>query len=203
VHEAAAGPAGYFLRIPVALLGTLTFISSEVVFFGSLLAAFIWYAFRDTAGPSPLDLDVGRTALFSLALFASSGTIVLADRRLERGDRQGYRVWLLATIVLGLVFLFGQMTEYGHLIGEGATISQNLFTSAFYTATGFHGAHVMLGLIAIATLLGLSWNRATAEPPPHRAARYEAAALSVSAYWHFVDLVWVALFFTIYLWPRL
>jgi heme/copper-type cytochrome/quinol oxidase subunit 3 len=192
------------------LLGTLTFIGSEVVFFGSLLTAFVWYAFRDTGGPSPYDLDLGRTALFSLALFASSGTIVLADRRLEHGDRRGYRVWLALTIVLGLIFLFGQVTEYAHLIGEGAVISRNLFTSAFYTATGFHGAHVCLGLIAIGTLAALSWGRASraqheaeAEPDAHVNRRFEAAARSVSAYWHFVDLVWVVLFSTIYLWPRL
>jgi cytochrome c oxidase subunit I len=207
-HEAVEGPVGYFLRIPVALLGTLTFIASEVVFFGSLLAAFAWYAFRDIGGPSPADLDIPRTALFSVALFASSGTIILADRRLERGDRRGYRLWLLATIVLGLVFLYGQVTEYAHLAGEGATIGRNLFTSAFYTTTGFHGAHVTIGLLAIATLAGLSWNRTAGpahagEPGAHTPSRFEAAALSVSAYWHFVDLVWVAVFSTIYLWPRL
>jgi heme/copper-type cytochrome/quinol oxidase subunit 3 len=219
----AGGPGGFFLRIPVALLGTLTFIGSEVVFFGSLLVAFAWYAFRDTGGPSPADLDLGRTALFSLALFASSGTIVVADRRLGRGDRRGYLLWLVVTVGLGLVFLFGQVTEYLHLIGEGATIGRNLFTSAFYTATGFHGAHVALGLIAIGTLAALSWTRASApggrEMAGHAGGvdedvagpgmrlgvspRFHAAAECVSAYWHFVDVVWVVLFSTIYVWPRL
>jgi heme/copper-type cytochrome/quinol oxidase subunit 3 len=199
-HEALDAPVGYFMRIPVALLGTLTFIASEVAFFGSLLVAFAWYAFRDAPGPSPADLDIGRTAVFSIALFASSGTIVLADRRLEHGDRRGYRLWLLATVVLGLVFLFGQVTEYAQMIGEGATIGRNLFTSAFYTATGFHGAHVLIGLLAIATLAGLSWSRATER---RGGGRFHAAAMSVSAYWHFVDVVWIVLFSTIYIWPRL
>jgi heme/copper-type cytochrome/quinol oxidase subunit 3 len=171
------------------------FIASEVVFFGSLLAAFAWYAFRDADGPSPASLDVARTALFSLALFASSGTVLLAERRLRRGDERGFRGWLLATVALGAVFLVGQATEYGQLLAEGAWIGRNLFTSTFYTLTGFHGAHVLIGLVALATLAGVSRFA--------RGRQLDVAAQAVSTYWHFVDVVWVVLFGSIYLWPRL
>jgi heme/copper-type cytochrome/quinol oxidase subunit 3 len=181
--------------MPVALLGTLTFISSEVVFFGSLLAAFAWYAFRDASGPSPASLDVMRTGLFSLALFASSGTALLAERRLRRADGRGFRAWLIVTIVLGAVFLVGQVTEYAQLLAEGASIGRNLFTSTFYTLTGFHGAHVLIGLVALATLTIVS--------RVARGRRLDVAAQVISTYWHFVDIVWVVLFGSIYLWPRL
>jgi cytochrome c oxidase subunit I len=178
------------VRRPV--LGILTFIGSEVVFFGTLLVAFLWYRSRDVAGPQSDVLEIGRTALFSLALFASSATIALADRRLRRGDDRGYRAWLVVTIGLGLTFLFGQVTEYARLYADGVTVNRNLFTSTFYTLTGFHGAHVAIGLVALAILAWLAFS-GRLRPRGH------AAAEAVSIYWHFVDAVWVVLFSTIYL----
>ncbi len=195
--------------MPAPVLATFTFISSEVVFFASLLAAFFWYHARDASGPSPLDLELGRTTLFSLALFASSATIVLADRRLRAGDRRGYVGWLAATILLGVIFLFGQITEYGRLYAEGASIDRNLFTSTFYTLTGFHGAHVAIGLIALATMAWLARGQVTGYRLQGTGAdtgsrhRYQLAAESVSIYWHFVDAVWVVVFTSVYLIPRL
>ena len=106
-------------------------------------------AMRDASGPRPADLDVSRTALFSLALFASSGTLALAERRLRRDDQRGFRIWLLATIALGAIFLVGQLTEYQQMYAENIKIGSNLFTSAFFTLTGFHGAHVAIGLLAL------------------------------------------------------
>jgi heme/copper-type cytochrome/quinol oxidase subunit 3 len=206
----ARTPGGdIFIEMPAPVLATFTFISSEVVFFASLLAAFFWYHARDASGPSPLDLELGRTALFSVALFASSATIMVADRRLRAGDRRGYVGWLAATILLGIIFLFGQVTEYGRLYAEGASIDRNLFTSTFYTLTGFHGAHVAIGLIALATMAwvtrgerrGASGEREqTTVGIPHR---FQVAGESVSIYWHFVDAVWVVVFSSVYLFPRL
>jgi heme/copper-type cytochrome/quinol oxidase subunit 3 len=122
-------------------------------------------------------------------LFASSATIHLAERRLDRGDRRGFNRWWLATIVLGAVFLVGQLTEYGRLFADGITIDRNLWTTTFFTLTGFHGLHVVVGLIALAALLATRFTH--------------AAVRAVAAYWHFVDGVWVVVFSLVYLWGRL
>ncbi len=144
--------------------------------------------------PGPWDLDVGRTAIFSVCLFASSATIYLAERQLHRGDERGFRWWWLATIVLGATFLIGQITEYITQYREGITIDQNLFTSAFYTLTGFHGLHVLVGLVMLVTMLGLAFLG------DFRSGRRRTLLNVVSIYWHFVDAVWVVVFSLVYLW---
>ena len=178
------------------VLGTLLFISSEVVFFGSLIADFIVYRTRSPGGPGPSDLVelIPRTALFSMALFSSSATILMAERRLGQGDHTGFRLWLLGTIVLGGTFLFGQVTEYLRMFAEGISVGRNLFTSAFFTLTGFHGAHVAVGLIALAILAGLAF------AGDFRLGRRHSAVEAVSYYWHFVDGIWVVIFSLVYLW---
>jgi heme/copper-type cytochrome/quinol oxidase subunit 3 len=195
----AAAPtasAGWFDRVSLPVLGTLAFISSEVVFFGALIVAYLEYRGHGGSGPGPSDLDVWRTGLFSIALFASSATIWLADRRLRRDDQRGFAFWVGVTIVLGLVFLVGQGSEYTRLVAKGMTPSSNLFTSAFYALTGFHGAHVVAGLIALAVVAGL----ALAGDFRYGGEGRHVAPTTVSVYWHFVDAVWVVLFTLIYLW---
>jgi cytochrome c oxidase subunit I len=179
-------------HLATPVLGTLVFISSEAVFFGALVVTFLWYRARPGPGPQPSDVDVARTALFSLALFASSGTIWLADRRLARGHQGGFRAWLLVTIGLGLVFLFGQATEYLRLFAENVIIGRNLFTSTFFTLTGFHAAHVVIGVVALAVLAWMAF------AGDFRSGRRNAVE-SVSLYWHFVDAVWVVVFSVVYL----
>jgi heme/copper-type cytochrome/quinol oxidase subunit 3 len=183
---------GFVARTPTPVLGTLTFISSEAVFFGALIAAYLRYHGASGIGPGPSDLDVPRTALFSLALFASSGTAWLAERRLHAG-RPGFVLWIAVTIALGGIFLLGQLTEYAHLYADGIRADTNLFTSAFFTLTGFHGLHVAVGLIALAVLAGL------ALAGDFRGGRRHVAASAVSIYWHFVDAVWVVIFSLVYL----
>jgi cytochrome c oxidase subunit I len=189
----ARGPSTFVDRVSTPLLGTLTFISSEAVFFLSLIATFVIYRTASPSGPGPQILEVGRTALFSALLFASSGTIVLAERRLARDDQVGFRRWWLATILLGAAFLVGQALEYRRLFAEGIEIGTNLFTSAFFTLTGFHGLHVLIGLAMLAVVAGL----ARAGDFAH--GRRHAAVASVAAYWHFVDVVWVVVFTVVYL----
>src|SRR5207244_9858887 len=123
------------------IVGIAAFIFSEVTFFGALIVAYLEYRTR-SPGPGPHDLDVPRTLLFSLFLFASSGTVYLAERRLAQDDQGGFLTWWLASIGLGAVFLIGQITEYARLYADGITVGTNLFTSAFFTLTGFHGLHV-------------------------------------------------------------
>ena len=185
--------------MPISVLGVATFITSEVFFFGSFIVAFVEYRTRSTSGPGPHDLDIPRTALFSLCLFASSATIVLAERRLGRGDRRGFRLFWVATVLLGAVFLIGQITEYARLYADGITVSTNLFTSSFFSLTGFHGLHVVFGLLALTVVTGL----ALLSPNFGRDSRTRGAVEAISIYWHFVDAVWLVVFSVVYLWAAL
>lgn len=183
-------------NLATPVLAIYVFIASEAVFFAALLVAYIAYRTRSASGPSPSDLDPPRTALFSVALFASSATVAVAGRKLRAGDAGAFRRWLLVTIALGAIFLVGQGMEYRRLYADHVTIDRNLFTSAFFTLTGFHGLHVTLGLIALAVL---AWLAFAGEIGPKRRTAVEA----ISIYWHFVDAVWVVLFSVIYLWAWL
>jgi heme/copper-type cytochrome/quinol oxidase subunit 3 len=116
---------------------------------------------------------------------------------LHHGDHAGFRAWLLVTIALGAIFMIGQVTEYGALYGEGITLSSNPFASAFFTLTGFHGLHVVIGLIALLIVAVLAFGG------DFRNGRHAGAVASVSWYWHFVDGVWVVVFTTVYLLARL
>jgi cytochrome c oxidase subunit I len=174
------------------IVGIAAFIFSEVTFFGALIVAFLEYRTR-SPGPSSHDLDVPRTLLFSLFLFASSGTVYLAERRLAHDDQRGFLIWWLLSIGLGAVFVVGQVTEYARLYADGITISTNLFTSAFFTLTGFHGLHVLVGLIALGAI-GLM-----ARAGDFRGGRRRVAVDAVSIYWHFVDGIWVVIFSLVYL----
>jgi heme/copper-type cytochrome/quinol oxidase subunit 3 len=184
---------GFTSRVSTPLLGVLAFIFSEATFFGALIVAYIEFHAKTGGGPSASILDVPRTALFSIALFASSATLAQAERRLTRDDQRGFNLWLLATIALGAIFLYGQGTEYLHLFADGLAINTNLFTASFFTLTGFHGLHVTVGVVMLATLayLGLRGD--------FRGHRHHGAVSAISAYWHFVDGVWVIIFSLVYL----
>jgi cytochrome c oxidase subunit 1/cytochrome c oxidase subunit I+III len=191
--RAVTEEAGFVARTPATLLGMYVFIASESFFFGGLLTGFAFSRVREAGGFGPHDLDIARTALFSVALFASSATIVMAERRLHRNDLGGFRAWWLATIVLGAVFIGGQIWEYATLRGEGITLGTNLFSSAFFTLTGFHGLHVLIGLLALGIVARLAFAGA------FRDGRHRGAVESVAWYWHFVDGVWVVVFTAVYI----
>jgi len=174
------------------IVGIAAFIFSEITFFGALIVAYLEYRTR-SPGPGPHDLDVPRTLIFSLFLFASSGTVYLAERRLAKDDQRGFLTWWVLSIGLGAVFLIGQLTEYARLYADGITIGTNLFTSAFFTLTGFHGLHVLVGLIALSVIGAL------ARAGDFRGGRRRVAVDGVSIYWHFVDGVWVVVFSLVYL----
>jgi heme/copper-type cytochrome/quinol oxidase subunit 3 len=164
------------------LLGVTIFIASESVFFLAIVLAYI--AYRDAGlATAKANLDVVRTAIFSVALFASSGTMALAARARSV-------VWLAATLILGAIFLLGQGTEYARLLGQGIGPGSALFGTTFFTLTGLHGLHVLAGLVALAALFTASLGRASAV----RAVAWEA----VGYYWHFVDAVWVVVFGVVY-----
>ena len=178
-------------------LGMLLFLGGEVVFFGCLIIAYIYFRgqWDRTGGPTADVLPVGATSFFTVALLSSSVTIWLAERSLRRGNPTMMRWWLFATVALGVLFLLGQVREYLNLFDEGITIRTGLFGTTFFTLTGFHGLHVFGGLIMLAILFWL----ALAGGRTFR-SHHSAALESVSLYWHFVDVVWIAVFSIVYLW---
>ena len=174
--------------------GILTFILSEAGFFATLLLAYLYFYAHPQPGPTPRELDVPRTLIFSVCLFASSLTFwrsEIAMRKRQRGSMLG---WLALTVALGGIFLVGQGTEYWKLFQTGVDVSTNLFATTFFTLTGFHGLHVLLGLVALLIFLWLAWRGdfASGGEPAFEAAGY---------YWHFVDIVWVFVLLTVYILP--
>lgn len=178
-------------------LGVIFFLASEANFFLMLMAAYVY--FHSSLGPGPTAksaLDPVRTGAFSLALFASSATVWRASRALKRGQRRRGQAWLGGTVALGLLFILGQALEYRHLLHHGVSIDRNVFGTSFFTLTGFHGLHVLVGLLLLVLLGGL-WTGKSAGPALLRATD------GVSLYWHFVDAVWVVIFALVYLWSML
>ncbi len=174
-------------------LAMLLFVASEAVFFLVLILAYV--AYHAVSTDASQYLDIPRTVVFTACLIFSSFTMHHAGSHLRTGNRRPALVWLFATIALGTVFLVGQGTEYAFLIKKEVVISRDLFGTTFYTLTGFHGLHVFIGLIMLATLFGLELRQKVSN-------RFEAVE-SVSIYWHFVDAVWMVIFPVIYLWVLL
>lgn len=165
------------------VLGMLFFIASESIFFLGVVVAYAVFRAEGLV-TAKAQLDIGRTALFSVLLFGSSGTMAIAAGRRSRS-------WLLATAALGAVFLAGQGLEYMRLFDAGIRPGTALFGTTFFTLTGLHGLHVLVGLV----LLGSLFAAAGAGPRRVSAAAWE----SISLYWHFVDAVWVVVFGVVYL----
>jgi cytochrome c oxidase subunit 1/cytochrome c oxidase subunit I+III len=173
-----------------------SFIASEAAFFGTLILVFFFFNFTPGPGPNAKDsLDLLKTGIFSVCLFASSFTLWRAEVA-ERAKRHGGLIgWLALTIALGAVFMIGQANEYWHLYHSGVPVSANLFSASFYLLTGFHGFHVTGGLIALAIVLGLAISG------DYR--RRTSPLVAIGLYWHFVDVVWVLVLATVYIFPRL
>ncbi len=175
-------------------VGVWSFIGSESLFFASLIATYLIYKGRDLGGPTAETiLEVPLTTVTTFVLLMSSLTMVLAQDAYRRTDRTWGLRWLFATIVLGLIFLGGQVYEFSSFYHKGLTLQTNLFGETFYTMVGFHGAHVAIGVIILGALAAASLTRWFEKH--HRDIAVEAAAL----YWHFVDIVWVVIFSVVYL----
>ena len=165
-------------------------LASELMFFSGLFAAyFAVRAVNDEWPPEGVELSVPRTAVFTAVLVASSLTMHLAVRAAERGDERRTVTWTVVTVLMGSVFVANQGLEWAEL---GFTHTTHAYGSMFYLMTGFHGLHVIGGLGLMLAMLGVGVGRGSRIPllDPLAVTEY---------YWHFVDVVWVGMFATIYL----
>ncbi|HLB26785.1 MAG TPA: heme-copper oxidase subunit III [Dehalococcoidia bacterium] len=169
------------------------FLASECLFFGSLIGAYLLYRDRSVAGPYPEDLfDIPFTSVSAFILLMSSVTMVLALAAIQRGDQHGLRVWLFTTAFLGILFVSGQAFEFTEFNREGLSLSTNLFGTTFFVLTGFHGAHVTVGVLILMSLFVMALRGRLTEA---ESLHVELAGL----YWHFVDIVWIVIFTLVYL----
>jgi heme/copper-type cytochrome/quinol oxidase subunit 3 len=176
-------------------LGMWAFLGSECLLFGALISTFLLFRNRPVSGLKPQDVyDIPFTSVSSFVLLMSSLTMVLALAAIQRGDEAKLRVWLMATALLGMTFITGQVYEFTRFVQDGMTIRTNVLASSFFTLTGFHGAHVTGGILMLLSLYGMSLD---GKLPPSRAEAVELVGL----YWHFVDVVWIVIFTVVCLIP--
>src|SRR5262245_12023498 len=181
--------------LPHTKLAMWLFLASECLLFGALISTYVLYRGRSVDGPFPHDVfDIPYTSVSAFVLRASSLTMVLALSSAQQGDKGRTRLWLLATAMLGMVFVGGQVYEFTVFYNEGLKLSTNLFGTTFYVLTGFHGVHVTVGILMLLSLVGLSYaERLPADP--------SFPIEMVGLYWHFVDIVWIVIFTVVYLVP--
>jgi len=193
VQQAAAGHLETSTGLDNRKLLTWLFLGSECLFFGGLIAAYLLYRDRSITGPYPKDLfDIPFTSVSSFILLMSSLAMVLALAAIQRGDLRSMRIWLLATAFLGILFLSGQAFEFTAFYREGLSMRANMFGTTFFVLTGFHGAHVAIGVLILLSIFSLSLKGKVTED---HALTVELAGL----YWHFVDIVWIVIFTLVYL----
>jgi heme/copper-type cytochrome/quinol oxidase subunit 3 len=191
VHEHQTGN----LETDHRKVGMWVFLGSECLFFGTLIASYMAYRGRSVVGPEPHEiLNIPVTSVSTFDLLMSSLLMVLALAAIQRDDRFQTRLWLFGTAFFGLIFLGFQVYEFISFVHEGLTLQQNLFGSTFFVLTGFHGAHVTLGVVWLLTLLVLDLRGRLGSAD---VVKVEIAGL----YWHFVDIVWIVIFTLIYLLP--
>jgi cytochrome c oxidase subunit 3 len=187
-------------------VGTIIWLSSELMFFAALFAGYftIRAVSPELWAQESAKLNVPFSAVNTTILVLSSLTCQLGVFQAEKGivgragtvfqvGRWGLREWFVLTYIMGAVFIAGQATEYVALVHENVTIQSSGYGTMFYLATGFHGLHVTGGLVAFIFVLGRTF---VARKFTHEQA---VTAIVVSYYWHFVDVVWIGLFATVYL----
>ena len=197
-------------------VGIWMFIGSECMLFASLISTYLIYKGKSIVGPFPHEtwtnpqtgqtlpaiLDIPVTSVSTFVLLMSSFSMVMALAAIENRNKPrttfwqrvegNSKLWLFLTCLMGATFLGFQAFEFTSFVHEGLSIRRNLFGSSFFTLTGFHGAHVTAGVIWLGTLLAIDMKRGL---QPKDAVWVDIAAL----YWHFVDVVWIAIFTLVYL----
>lgn len=181
--------------LPNTKLAMWIFLASDCLLFGALITSYVVYRGRSVVGPYPKDVfDIPYTSVSSFVLLASSLTMVLALAAIQRGDLGRMRVWLLATAMLGMTFVGGQVYEFTTFYREGLSLTTNLFGTTFFVLTGFHGTHVAIGILMLLSVFSLSFGG--------QITRKDTLTVElVGLYWHFVDIVWIVIFTVVYLIP--
>lgn len=194
--SAAAGHAEHAeytsLGVSHNKLAMWTFLGSECFFFGSLIAVYMAYRGKSLTGPFPLDVfDPMVTSISTFDLLLSSLFMVFAVHYAKLGDVKKMALWTVLTMVGGLIFLGFQVYEFSHFYHEGLSPKVNLFGASFFILTGFHGAHVTVGVLLLGSLLFYALRGSLKD--------LGEATENIGLYWHFVDVVWIAIFTLIYL----
>jgi len=172
-------------------IGMFGLIAAESAIFTIFIVAYLFYLGKSQSGPRPKDV-LEPPFLFTICLLSSSLTIYAAVKHLRRGRAAGFAAYWLATIALGVAFIFGTAAEWHRLIYVyGLTIRTNLFGTTYYSLVGLHGFHVIAGLIFLSVVMVFTFLGAI---KPHHAERLDV----LSMYWHFVDVVWVVVFAVVY-----
>jgi heme/copper-type cytochrome/quinol oxidase subunit 3 len=193
--HAAAPPTEIAAQQDRAKLGMWMFLGSEVMFFTGFLAAYV--ALRMAAAPGvikPQALNWALAAFNTAVLITSSLTMALGVNSVQRGDIRSLRKFLLLTALLGATFLVVKGFEYGAKFSHGIYPSTDIFYGTYFVLTGFHGLHVLGGVIALSVTWVLAGRR-------RFSSQWYAPVENVGLYWHFVDVVWIFLFPVLYLLP--
>jgi cytochrome c oxidase subunit III len=175
-------------------VGMIAFFASETAFFSTLIVTYLIFLGRNTVGPTPDEVFSMPLAIVNtLCLLSSSVTVHFAERSLRAGNRAGFLLLWLVTIVLGIAFLVGTGVEWRDLIvNHHLTIGRNMFGTTYYTLVGFHAAHVTVGVLLLILMFTLVGRGAIRGP-------HSIGVELVSWYWHFVDAVWIVVFTVVYL----
>jgi cytochrome c oxidase subunit 3/cytochrome o ubiquinol oxidase subunit 3 len=194
---AAHGPTAHATSTGLSneKLGMWVFLGSDCLLFGALISTYLLLRNRGEGGPRAEEIfDIPFTSVTTFVLLMSSMTMAMAVGAAHRGELRRSRTWLATTALLGSFFIAGQVTEFTAFVNEGLGYTTNVFGSAFYTLTGFHGVHVSVGIIFLVTLVVMSLRGNLGQD---RAETVEIFGL----YWHFVDIVWIVIFTVVYLIP--
>jgi len=175
------------------MLGFWIYLMSDCLIFAMLFATYGVLGGNYAAGPAPKDLfDLKLVALNTTMLLLSSITYGFAMLTMEKSRIGATQIWLAITGLFGLAFLGIELTEFAHMIHEGATPQRSAFLSAFFTLVGTHGLHVSCGLIWLVTLMVQVWKFGLIEANRRR-------LMCLSMFWHFLDVVWIGVFTFVYL----
>ncbi|MFZ0368205.1 MAG: cytochrome aa3 quinol oxidase subunit III [Halobacillus sp.] len=193
-HELKTGPLEYRTEEGrLTILGFWIFLGAEIVLFATLFATYAVLFGRTADAPSPGELFEAKTLMImTFMLLTSSFTCGIAIHEMRRGSVKGLRNWMIVTLFLGLGFLGFEIYEFIHYSHEGATLQSSAYWSSFFTLAGTHGLHVTLG-IGWATLLLIQLTQRGLTPKTSR------KFFVIGLYWHFLDVVWIFIFTSVYL----
>ena len=172
-------------------VGMYALIAAESAIFTIFVVAYLFYVGKSLSGPLPTEV-LTPPIFYSVCLLSSSLTIHFATKTLRVGKVRGFAAWLLLTIALGAIFLYGTASEWHRLIYEdGLTISTNLFGTTYFSLVGLHGFHVIVGLVCLCIVMAFTLSGLVQQD-------YAERVEVLSMYWHFVDLVWIVVFTVVY-----